>query len=202
MTTLTMPSSPYFSAQGSRIQLLTNAKILQSPANLSSQTALYVGSVWAARYVLPPMTRDQAADWMAFLIELEGMSGRFYGPIPGGREPRGAATGTPLVKGAAQTGSSLVTDGWTAGVTGILKTGDFIGVGGFLYMVTADANSDGTGNATLSIKPQIRTAPSDNAPITTTNPTTTMRLTGNEVGWDISSMMIYGLEFEGIETFV
>jgi len=201
MTTLTMPSSPYFSANGNRFSLISNVKVFQSPANLTVQTAEYAGSVWAGEYNLPPMTREEAASWLSFLVKLRGASGRFYGFDPGGRVPRGTATGTPLVQGGSQTGTTLVTDGWTAGVTGILKAGDYIGVNSQLYMVVADANSDGSGVSSLTIEPPLRSSPSDNAPITTTQASCVMRLSSNDVSWDISSIMLFGLSFQGIETF-
>lgn len=113
----------------------------------------------------------------------------------------GVATGSPKVNGASQTSAyadvkstwtqSLVTDGWTNSVTGILKAGDVITIAGvyavnpvtkatlpFLrqFVVTADATSGAsTGPATLTISPPIITsgaqqtcsaAPADNADIT------------------------------------
>lgn len=79
----------------------------------------------------------------------------------------GALGGTPLVNGANQSGTSLVTDGWTASVTGVLKAGDIItcasskavnpwtrkSTGALrLMVVTADVDSDGSGNATIPIQ--------------------------------------------------
>lgn len=85
---------------------------------------------------------------------------------------KGIATGTPLSNGATQTGASIVTDGWTASQTGILKKGDIVTFAGVnavnpvsrvavsptrlkQFVVTADVNSDGTGNATIPIYPSI-----------------------------------------------
>ncbi len=66
---------------------------------------------------------------------------------PVNTSPRGAATGTPLVKGASQTGNTLTTDGWTTGVTGILKAGDWIQLGtgstSTLHKLQQAADSDG-----------------------------------------------------------
>lgn len=113
----------------------------------------------------------------------------------------GVATGTPLVNGASQDTTyaltkdtntqSLITDGWTNSITGILKAGDVFTVAGvfavnpvtkatlgFLkqFVVTADANSGATtGPATLTISPPmiaagafktVSAAPADNAAIT------------------------------------
>lgn len=81
--------------------------------------------------------------------------------------------GTPLSNGVNQTGSSIVTDGWTANKTGLLKKGDIITFAnvravnpvsyadlGVLqqFVVTADVNSDATGNATIPISPAIVTS--------------------------------------------
>lgn len=108
--------------------------------------------------------------------------------------------GTSLVNGANQnvtyTASrdsgtqTLITDGWTASRTGLLKKGDVITLANVYsvnpinrqstgklqtFCVMADANSDASGNATLTISPPIITsgafqtvtaAPADNAAIT------------------------------------
>lgn len=102
----------------------------------------------------------------------------------------GARGGTPLVNGASQTGASLVTDGWSNSITGVLKAGDIITLPlvfavnpvtkqstGRLqqFVITADANSSGAGAATFAISPSITTSgttqtvtasPADDAPIT------------------------------------
>lgn len=84
----------------------------------------------------------------------------------------GALGGSPVVNGASQTGSSLVTNGWTASVTGVLAVGDVFTIAGVNavnpknrqstgalqnFVVTAAANSDSGGNATISISPSITT---------------------------------------------
>lgn len=102
----------------------------------------------------------------------------------------GALGGTPLVNGAAQTGASLITDGFTAAAAPRLKKGDVFTIAGVYavnpvtfestgelqqFVVTADVSSDGAGNATVPIYPSIVTSgntktvtnsPADNAAIT------------------------------------
>lgn len=85
----------------------------------------------------------------------------------------GVQGGTPLVNGAAQTGSSLITNGWSNSITNVLRAGDLFTIAGVysvnpvsknstgrlqVFTVTAAANSDGSGNATLSIFPSITTS--------------------------------------------
>lgn len=84
----------------------------------------------------------------------------------------GPLGGSPVVNGANQTGSSLITNGWTASAAVRLKKGDVFTCGvdavnpqslqdtGALrqFVVTADVSSDGSGNATIPIYPPIITA--------------------------------------------
>lgn len=82
----------------------------------------------------------------------------------------GAYAGTGVVNGANQTGSNIVTNGWTASVTALFNPGDivtFAGVNavnplnrvsnGYLmqFVITAPVNSDSGGNATLPISPAL-----------------------------------------------
>ena len=87
-----------------------------------------------------------------------------------GRAPNGAGGGSPLVNGASQTGVSLATDGWSNSVTNVVRAGDVIRIAGLspLYLITADASSNGVGQATLAINPPIvvGSSPLDNAIIT------------------------------------
>lgn len=85
----------------------------------------------------------------------------------------GALGGTPVVSGASQTGSSLVTSGWTASVANLVSVGDVFTIGGVhkvnpitkqstgvlqQFVVTAAASSNGSGDATISISPSIITS--------------------------------------------
>jgi hypothetical protein len=90
--------------------------------------------------------------------------------------------GTPIVQGASQTGSSLVTDGWPVSAT-VMQAGDFFSLGSGadirLYQVSADAVSNGSGVATLTFHPPLRSSPADDAALNVTNPGVVLRLTGS-----------------------
>ena len=81
--------------------------------------------------------------------------------------------GTGVVNGAGQTGASLVTNGWTASITGLLNVGDVFTIAGVFainpksrqstgslqnFVVTSAANSDSGGNSTIGIYPAITTS--------------------------------------------
>lgn len=84
----------------------------------------------------------------------------------------GVQGGSGVTTSAGQIGSSLVTQGWTASVTNLLRLGDVITVAGVQavnpksrqttgvlrnFVVTAAVNSDSSGNATIPIFPAITT---------------------------------------------
>jgi len=84
----------------------------------------------------------------------------------------GAYAGTGVVNGAGQTGSSLITNGWTASITGLLNVGDVFTIAGVFavnpqnrqstgalqnFVVVTAANSDSGGNSTIQISPAITT---------------------------------------------
>jgi P22 coat protein - gene protein 5 len=106
----------------------------------------------------------------------------------------GALGGVPLVKGANQTGASLITDGWTAAAATRLNVGDVFTIDdvyavnpqshqstGALrqFVATAPGVSDGAGNMTISIAPAI----------TVTGPFQTV----NSLPADNAGLNIYGI---------
>lgn len=174
-----------------------------SPFTFAGQAFAYPGQMWQADVTLPPMKRTDAEQWVAWLMSLRGQLGTFLMGDMLGCTPRGVATGTPLVKGAGQTGQDLAIDGCTTSVTGWLKAGDFIQLGSgataTLHKVLADVNTNSSGEATLSIWPHIRTAPADNAAVTVSNTVGRWRLASNETSWSVNEAAIYGISFSCME---
>lgn len=202
MTTLTIPLDGD-AIIGASFGLRSNTQMFRSPLSGTVQTLEHPGSRWFATYTYRPRSRAEARQMKAFLTSLSGMAGRFFGFDPEALTPRGIGTGTPLVKGASQSGSSLITDGWTINTTGILLAGDFFTVNGELKMLTADANSNGSGEATLAFKPSLRASPADNAPLTVNSATCTMMLIDDEqaqwAGGELTKME--PITFSGVEVF-
>jgi len=174
-----------------------------SPFTFAGQAQASAGQMWLADVTLPPMKRTDAEQWIAWLVSLRGRFGTFTMGDPLGCTPRGVATGTPLVNGANQTGQDLAIDGCTINVTGWLKAGDFIQLGsGFtatLHKVLADADTNGSGETTLTLWPHVRTAPADNAAVTVSNTVGRWRLASNETAWSVNEAAIYGISFSAME---
>jgi hypothetical protein len=121
---LTPPTSPGFR----RVQFAARsvAGITASPFTGQQQVYSWPGEWWEATAELPAMLRADAEAWIAFLASLRGVYGTFNFGDPAGRTPRGVATGSPVVYGAAQSGTSLLTAIWAGSQAGILKAGDYL----------------------------------------------------------------------------
>lgn len=200
--TITYPLTLPTTKAPTRISLTQNVAVAvnRSPWTFQTKTQRFQGDSWSISISLPMMLREDAEEWICFLAKLKGPYGTFLAGDYAAKTPRGVATGTPLVKGANQTGETLITDGWTVSTTGILLAGDYIQIGNNLYKVLADANSDGSGDTTLDIFPPLRSSPADNATIIITNTVGTFRLSSTTVPlYEVSSDLIYSLSFSGVE---
>ena len=199
MATYTIPTTVGFSSV--EFGLENNNQVFESPLSNSIQVSELTGARWYATFNLPPMKKENSLEYIGFLQRLQGRVHSFFGYDANHRSPSGTIAGsTLLVDGASQTGTSLTLDGAQASTT-VLKAGDFFSVNSELKMVTVDATSDGAGDVTVNFVPSLRSSPSDDAVITTTNPVCTMKLTGDSTTYSINTAGIYGISFSGLEVF-
>lgn len=197
---LAMPSSPGFTT--STFGLRNAIAETRSPFTFDRQVQRHQGQIWFAQVALPQMHRAQAEEWLTFLVNLQGKFGTFLLGDPDAKTPRGTNVGTPVVNGASQTGNTLVTDGWGVSQT-VLEKGDYFATStNTLHKLTAAAVSDGSGNATLTFEPRIRSALSDNAPLTTSNAQGRFQLVSNDVSWTANQLSTYGVSFDAIGVIV
>lgn len=167
---------------------------------LKEQIYSHSGDRWLFDVTYPRQAKTQAKAIMAFLLSLKGGIGTFIAGDPYHTTPLGIGTGTPVISGAGQTGFSLVTAGWTAGQTGILKAGDYIQIGTYnLHVVLKDANSDGSGNATFDIWPRIRTSPANGSAIVISSPKCLFRLADSNTGWTVDKEGLYDFALSAVE---
>lgn len=179
---------------------MNNVSYSMSPITYQGQAQALDGEGWVLEVSLASLVREDAAPWIGFLTALRGKLGTFmFGDI-NCATPLGDAGGTPLVKGANQTGHILETDGWTHSMTGIMKAGDYFQIGQRLYMVVKDSDSDSSGNATLDIWPALRSSPADNAPIITENAKGLFKLTDSTTPiYTIGPNKAYQIGFSAVE---
>ena len=162
------PTSPF----PARIKLSSSPRILSNRSMSGKKFSRAFGvHLWSIEATYPPMTRADFDTIYAFALAQNGSYGTFTFAAHDRRTPRGIGTGTPLIKGANQSGTSINTDGWTHSVAGILLPGDLVMLAGStkVYMNTATVNSDGSGNATLTLNTPVVAAPTDNGAVTITN---------------------------------
>lgn len=179
-------------------------QVAASASRFTGQTQVqaHAGQWWEMDVMLRPLTRAEAAAWMATFAALRGRFGTFHLGDSSRPAPLGTGAGAPLVAGAGQTGQTLVTDGWGVAQT-VLKAGDYLQVGSGalqrLYLATEDVVSDGAGGATVSIWPALRESPADNAPLVLTNPAGTFRLAENTREWSVDRALHWGIGFSAVE---
>lgn len=189
--TIDMPSTLGF-VRSSNFYLQTNTQVFESPITRDTQTKQLPGARWVMEVTLRRMKRAEAAKWIAFIMKLRGRSETFYGFDPDWKTNLGPCGGTPLVKGAGQTGTSLNIDGCTLSTLGWMKAGDYFSVGSELKRLTVDADANGSGETTLTFEPYLRSAPADNAAITVLNPKAVMKLTDDSMAsWVSNENSIY-----------
>lgn len=178
--------------------------VSESPYNYKSGSYDWLGQRWHLKVELPLLdaTKDLAHNVVAMLLLLRGQRGTFLMPMLDQPTPRGVATGMPVVDGAGQSGNQLATKGWTANTIGILKAGDWLNTGTGsstrLYKNLTDADSDASGKAVLTLWPDLRESPADEAALIVTNCKGVFRL-NNRVPYEISRPVRYKISFEAKE---
>ena len=180
--------------------------ITMSPYNNKLTVYKHQGQRWQADISLPLMKRADAEEWITFFMKQYGGYGTFLLGDPNAATPRGSAAsaaGTPVVNGASQTGNELAIDGLPASATGYLLAGDYIQLGSGstaqLYKVLDDVNSNASGEATLTIWPDLRSSPADDATVAVTDAKGVFRLSTPTHDWNIDTAGFYSLSFVAIE---
>ena len=192
----TFPSSPAFNS--------LNVKSIQ-PTFVSRtisgrrQARQIAGQFFSMTATFPPMTRAQFAPIDAFIMKQRGQYETFTLVMPVLSTGLGSPAGTPLIRGADQTGRTLATDGWTGGIS-IFKAGDYLKLDhDKVYKVVADVTSNASASADtpITIEPALITSPADNSAITHTNVPFLVSLTTGvqEYSTGTSGLFSYEVDF-------
>ena len=198
---LTFPTVSGVTTQ--RFSLVRTVAVSTSPFTGQDQVVQHEGEYWTTQIKFPPMLKAKAAVVIAFLLQLRGRRGTFKIGDQDRKTIQGVATGTIRVNGASQTGNQVALDGFANSTSNVFKAGDYIQIGSYLYMVTEDVTSNGSGEANVRIEPALRQGIetiADDATVTYTNTTTIMRLDSNETGWDTDQISKYGITLSASES--
>lgn len=172
---------------------------ITGPTGLAQRQS-YTGIQWTFSAQFPPANNaNDVAVVRTFLQRIKSPSVWFQAPDYSYAR-RSAVSGTPLIKGASQTGSTLALDGFGNGVTGAVKLGDRIGLTtGQVVTAAADANSNGSGEVTVTIIEPLRASPADNSAVYITTPLVVFRALGMDAQWDVDLALTYGFVLDAIE---
>ena len=194
---LTLPTTP--AIESVRLTPVSVVATSRSPFTLDRQVQVHQGKQWLIEVQWPTMSRAEAEPLLAVRAALNGKEHSFLIGDPAGAIPLGAAKdtpGTPLIKGTSQTGQDINFDGAPNNVTDYLKAGDMVslgtGLGTRLFKVLVDASSDGSGNFTLTLWPNVVTALADDAPLTVSGAQGLFELAENAGSWSVDSSLVGG----------
>lgn len=149
---------------------------------------------------LPAMSQSDFMPYYSFLIKQKGSFDTFTFQYP--LENQGSDKGQTdiAVNGTAAVGASQVPlDGFTNSTNGVLKAGDLIKFANHnkVYMVTADENSDGSGEiAAVDIEPPLQAALVNNEAVTVNQPSFTVALVQDDVLYSTDASGFFTLSFD------
>jgi len=196
MATVTFPSTP--KPNGMSWRLVMPAQTNVSEWTGRRQTIASGRGWWECQLSLPPIVGTSGVNaWRSFIGKSRGKANDFQVPVD--PTAQSSATATPLVNGAGQTGRTLNTDGWPTSTT-VLVAGQFVTINNQLLQLTENVTSNGSGVATLTFEPPIRTAPSDNAAIEFKNPYCLMYMV-EEPTLSVENGYVYNLSLNLRESF-
>lgn len=165
--------------------------ISQSPFTYQQQIVQHAGKRWTASVSIPPVRRDLAEPWNAFLLSLNGPVGTFLLGDPNGKEPRGTSSSATLT-GTAGSSSPSITK------TGTLLAGDYIQLGSGATATLYKVLEDKSGSGTIEIWPALRSSVTG-ANVILTNTVGRFRLSSTQQSFSIDSASIYGISFDCVE---
>jgi hypothetical protein len=191
---------PEITADAESWSVIYNTQEFRSELNGASQTAILPGARWSASLTFANRTGRDARSLQGFLTGLQGTAGRFF-LTPAHYEPLGLPAGTPVVAVSQSVNAvTLETSGWNANITDLFVSGDYFEINGELKKITADVDSDASGEATLEFAPPLRIAATSGQSIRYTDPRCIMQLKNDDqAAWQVSGPVIYAVTIDAVE---
>jgi len=180
--------------EGIELRAVNVVSTSQSPFTFKQQVVSFPGQRWEASVSIPPVHRDLAAPWKAFLTSLKGQAGTFLLSDPDYATPQGDVSSCVLT-GSVRSGTATVV------MTGTLKAGDYIQLGSGSSSKLHQVLVDQTGSGSLEIWPDLREDYTD-ATVTYNNAKGVFRLATNITSWSINNSSTYGISFDAIEVLI
>jgi len=164
---ISIPTTPNFIK--SNFTLVRTVGTTVSPFTGKTKTQEYDGVFWIAEVSLPPMERSTAAEWQAFLLELNGATNYFKLADPSAITNTGTYTTAYLEadKRVNETSATLSFNNTTSVISGASSTTYFntLRVGDFIH-ITGATNEDNNGTHKITAKSNAYTITVDNTLVT------------------------------------
>lgn len=200
---ITLPTNPGFVK--STWGLKRAVAVSTSPFTGAQQVHQYDFALWEAVVSLPPMKRDQAAEWQAIMMRLHGRAGTFLLGDPDAKQPRGEITGNVSLRGDCPVGTHEIELQTTMlSAENVFKVGDYIQIdeGGSakLHMIVeTDGTTDGNGHMIVEIEPVIKQFTPSGTAVIYDEPKGLFRMDVNDLSWDADQVSRYGMSFSCTE---
>ena len=200
---LTMPTNSGFTQ--SEFRLIRKVGMTESPFTGAQQVYEFDYALWAGNVSLPPMKREKAREWIAFLMKLHGRRGTFLLGDPDAKTAQGDISGVVTVSGAHSAGDYVLSlDTAQNSETDQFKIGDYIQVGSGaaakLHLIVENSGTSGvTGIVDVTIEPALKVAYSGGESVSYTDPVGNFRLQDNDVSWSADHVSKFGISFAFIE---
>ena len=184
-----MPLSfPSVGIQSMSMRLRRVVAVAESPFTLDTQVYTHQGARWEAEISLPPLTHAEAKSIEGFIVGLKGREGTFTFGNP---------LDTSTLSDNTVSSAAIRAESFTLGSgTAAVSAGTYFELNNYLYLVTSDKAAGAT---TLNFQPPLRSAVTSSLVVKYNLPTTTWRMSANDVGWSINEASIYGFSFSCVE---
>lgn len=158
--------------------------------------------LWRLKVSFNRLLPDEIRPLMAFLNSQRGGYETFTIIPDSLKTPRGN-WGTVTVSSVTDD-NTIVMTGFSNSDSNAVKAGDVFTIAGDtkVYMVNADATSDGSGNATVNFDPDLVATPSGGAAVTHTNVAFTVEQDKNTVSWKRSGPFYDSFTIDLVEAMV
>lgn len=184
-----------------RWQLRRNVARTQSAITAQPRRIGFTGDRWIVNLSIEGVHGDAFIEMREFALDIS--HGDAYVAVPDhSYTRRGLTTLIPKVNGASQTGSVLAVKNLTVSQSNALRRGDRFGLDqGQVVRVTADTDSDASGNASVPIDPPIRNSPTDDSHIEIDEPLVVCSVPEAFAQWFVEPGLFANLEFTLEEDF-
>ena len=148
---------------------------------------------------MPPMKQSEFQAFHAFLVKQKGSFDTFTFRYPLNNLGADKNNASVVVNGVHAIGDSTIAmDGFTVSTNDVFKAGVLIKFNGHnkVYMVTGDANSNASGQATISIEPPLQAALANNEDIDTNQPSFTVALVQDDLLYATDASGFFSLSFD------